>query len=69
MNKSRQKDIELTANALSTLNTFGILMSILEGGHIRAPSYAAGNKIIKICKSEMQKCLRDYDKASARALK
>lgn len=55
------------AQALSDLNTFAIIVSTIEGGHLHSPSYAGGERIIRICKSEEQKRLREYDRALARA--
>jgi len=55
------------AEALSDLNTFGIIVSILEGGHIHSPSHAAASRIIKICLDEQQRCLGRYDREMAKA--
>lgn len=52
------------AHAHSDLNTFGAVISLLEGGHIYCPaSYNTKQKIIKLCQNEMQKRLEDYDYA------
>src|ERR1700730_5719063 len=59
--------IKAVAEAMSDLNTFAIVVSILENGHLHAPSYAAANRIIKICHAEEQKRLRDYDRAMVKA--
>ena len=59
--------VKAAAEAMADLNTFAIVVSILEGGHIRAPSNDAAARIIKICKTEQQKRLLDYDRASALA--
>ena len=55
------------ADALSDLNTFAILVTILDGGHIHAPSHAAASRIIRICKAEQDRRLRDYDRLKAKA--
>lgn len=54
--------VRLAANALSDLNVFAIVVSILEGGHTHSPSYKAAARIIAICKAEQQKRLREYDR-------
>ena len=59
--------IEAAAQALSDLNTFAVIVSIVEGGHLHAPSYAGGARIIKICRAEEAKRLREYDRAIAKA--
>ena len=59
--------IEEAAQALSDLNTFAIVISTMENGHLHSPSYRAAERIITICKAEMDKRLRDYDRARAKA--
>ena len=60
--------IKTAAKAHSDLNTFASVVTILEGGHIYMPqSHTAVARIIKICKAEQQKRLRDYDRAVAKA--
>mgnify|MGYP001612342305 CR=1 FL=1 len=41
------REIELAAEALSDLNTFYIVISTMESGHIHAPSHKAAKRIIK----------------------
>lgn len=53
--------------ARSDLNTFGIVESILENGHLHSASYSGAERIIKICRAEIQKRLREYDRAVAKA--
>jgi hypothetical protein len=53
---------EKAAKAHTDLNTFGAIISILEGGHL----YGIGSdktvqQIIRLCKRECQRCLRVYD--------
>lgn len=56
------------ARAHSDLNIFAVVVSILEGGHLYLPtSRRAANKVIRICKDEQQKRLRDYDRAVSAA--
>lgn len=64
----RKEAVKAAAEALSDLNTFDIVVSILEGGHLHANSYAGAAKIIRICIAEQQKRLREYDAAAIRAL-
>ncbi len=62
MTKEERGAIRNAAKALSDLNTFAIVVSILEGGHIHAPSHAGAARIMKICRAEQQRCLLEYDK-------
>jgi hypothetical protein len=57
--------IKSAAEASSDLNTFYIIISVVENGHLHFPSYAGGERIIKICHSESQKRLREYDRLVA----
>ena len=65
----RMELVELPAKSLVDLNTFAAVVTILEGGHLHAVSFAAADRIIKICKREQAKRLRDYDRYLAAALK
>lgn len=65
--KKQRAAIKAAAEALSDLNTFAIVVSTLEGGHLHAPSYAGAERIIAICKREQDKRLREYDSAVAKA--
>ena len=58
---------ELAAKALSDLNTFAVIVSILEGGHIMFSKSSADEQIIAICRDEQQKLLRHYDRLLAEA--
>lgn len=52
------------AYAHSDLNTFGSIVTILEGGHLYMNrSEAAAKAIIAICKRQQQACLEIYDDA------
>jgi hypothetical protein len=66
-NDGRRKDIRSAAVALSDLNVFAIVEKIVEGGSLHSPSHRGAEKIIRICRDEMQKRLRDYDRAVAKA--
>lgn len=68
MSEERKKAIKEAAQALSDLNTFAIVVSILEGGHLHTPSYAAAERIIKISQQAQQRCLVNYDRAVAKAI-
>lgn len=59
-------DAKAAAKALSDLNTFAIVATILERGHLLVPSRGA-ERIIKICEVEQQKLLRAYDRAIAKS--
>lgn len=60
---TKKDAIKIAAEELSDLNTFAIVISILEGGHVHAPSYADAARIIRICKKAAQKRLCGYDRA------
>jgi hypothetical protein len=63
--------INEAANALCRLQTFSIVVNVLEGGTLPGGgdrSHAAANKIINICKAQIQKELRKYDASVASAL-
>lgn len=59
--KERAKE---AARAHTNLNTFGNIVSILEGGSVYGHGSASttASKIIVLCKSEMNKQLRIYDR-------
>lgn len=67
--KSKSDLVKEAAEAHSDLNTFYVVISIMEGGHLHSPSYAAAQRIIKICRAEAGKRLREYDRAVAKASK
>ena len=69
MKPTRQNAVEQAAQALSDLNTFAIVVSVLEGGHVHSPSYKTSERIIQICKEAQQARLREYDRAITRATK
>ena len=64
--KQRQA-VVAASEALSDLNTFAIVVSILENGHLHSLSCKTAARIILMCKDEQQKRLRDYDKAIVKA--
>lgn len=51
------------AEALADLNTFAIIASILEGGHLYTTGQTPVQRILKICREEQQKLLTKYDVA------
>ncbi len=64
MSKEVKAKIREAARAHSDLNIFASVVTILEGGHIYTPkSFSAVERIIKICRAEQQKRLREYDRA------
>ena len=69
MSKEKKAAVKAAAQALSDLNTFAIVATILEGGHIHSPSHAAAQKIIRICLREQQKRLGEYDSAIEKAIR
>jgi len=62
--KELAKAVEAAARALSDLNTFAAVVTILEGGHVHSESHGGAERIIAICKSEQAKRLREYDRAN-----
>ncbi len=55
------------AEAHTDLNTFGAVVTLLEGGHLyRSKSHATADRIIQMAKKYQQTCLRDYDAAIAK---
>lgn len=69
MSKERKAAVKAAAEALADLNAFAIVVTILEGGAVHAPSHEAAEKIIKICHREEQKRLSEYDSAVAKAVR
>jgi hypothetical protein len=67
--KSKEHLITEAAEVHSNLNAFSIVVALLEGGHVTAPSYRAAARIIKICKDEQQRCLRRYDRIADRIVR
>lgn len=65
--KSKTYHIAEAARAHSTLNTFSVVVSILEGGHVYGGYNATASRVIKMCQKEMQRQLRLYDKHVAAA--
>ena len=62
----RQCPITQAAYHHTTLNTFAIIMQILEGGTLYDPKcHSTARKIIKLCHDEQQRQLRRYDAARA----
>lgn len=52
------------ATAHTDLNTFGTVISILEGGHLYRPrSGKLADRLIRLCRDEMQRCLEEYEEA------
>lgn len=52
----------------SDLNTFAIIVSILEGGHVYLnENYKVADKIIKLCKNQQRICLRIHDRESRKS--
>lgn len=64
MPKRTQKEcIEDAAVARTDLTIFYGVIALLEGGTISSDRYRTQQRIIKLCKDESAKCLRDYDRA------
>jgi hypothetical protein len=61
-----QSLVREAAQAHTDLNTLYGVIALLEGGTISAARAAAVERITRICKSEAQRCLNDYDRLTAR---
>lgn len=56
------------ANAHTNLNTWGAVVTLLEGGHLYGGhNYSAVQRVIKIAKAQMQVHLAQHDMALLRA--
>ena len=66
---TRAQHIEDAATAHSDLNVFYAVIALMEASLISSKHHAAEGRIVKICKDEGARCLRDYDLATARAIK
>lgn len=58
---TKKEHITEAARALANLNTFGSVAFILEGGQVYGPN-ATASRIIAMCKEEMQRQLKIYNK-------
>lgn len=66
-NKTREDHIEDAAWANTNLCLFATVVSIMEGGNIKAESQRAAQRIIEIAQREQAACLERYDQAVAAA--
>lgn len=67
MSVARKKAAETAAQALAELNMLGAIDRICQGSDLRLSQNAAF-RIGRICRAEMQKRLRDYDRNIALAI-
>lgn len=68
----RKEAVRRAAEAHSDLNVFAAITTILEGGHIYNSdevTLRSVDRILKICRDQQQRCLREYDLACALASK
>lgn len=66
MNAAKQKElIKAAVEAHADLNIFAAVVAILEGGTVSASAQPDDFKVIALCNSAQQKCLRRYDRAIA----
>jgi hypothetical protein len=63
--RSTKELLKQATEAHTDLNVFYGVISLMEGGLLGPDSYEDAERIIAICKSTSQKCLRRYDKAVA----
>ncbi len=58
----KRSPVQAAAEAHTDLNTFGSIISLLEGGHIYCQSsQKPAQRIIDLCRAQQQKLLRDFD--------
>jgi hypothetical protein len=60
------KYIRRAVHAHTNLNTFGSVVTLLEGGHVYGGNSRTDrvvSKIIKLCQEEQQRLLREFDAA------
>jgi hypothetical protein len=64
------KRVQAAVEAHGNLNTFGAVVSILEGGHVYGPTDKSAGRtaaqIIALCRAEQQRQLKAMDKATGR---
>jgi len=60
---TKRRHINDAAYTHSTLNTFAIVETILEGGHLYTGANTAARRIISICQKEKRRLLMEYDRA------
>lgn len=62
---------DAAADAKVRLYTFAAVVALLEGGTLPGGSksaYTTANKIIKLCKDEQQRQLREWDRLAQRSI-
>lgn len=64
---TRDQHIKQAADALSDLNTFAILVSILEGGHTHSFCQNTESQIIRLAQGAQGRLLEIYDRHRAAA--
>ena len=68
MASDKAKAVKAAARAHSDLHVFAAVMALMESSLVSADSFAAEERIVKICRAEQQKCLARYDRAVAMAV-
>ncbi|MGO8401361.1 hypothetical protein ACC783_23815 [Rhizobium ruizarguesonis] len=64
----KKDPVQAAAEAHTDLNTFGSIISLLEGGHLYCTrSQKPAQRIIDLCKAQQARLLRDYDANVERA--
>lgn len=54
---------QAAARALADLHIFAAVQALMEHSLVSSKRFATEARIVKICKVEQARCLRDYDKA------
>lgn len=67
MKSDRERSALQAAEAHTDLNVFAAVVILLESSLQTSARHAASQRIIRICKAEQQRCLRDFDLAMAKA--
>lgn len=56
------------AKALSDLHMFAAVQCLMEHSLVSSRRFRSEARIVQICKAEQARCLRDYDRAVAKAI-
>lgn len=66
---ARRKAVSDAAYALSDLNMFAAVQTLMEHSLVSSRRFAAEAAIVRICEAEKARCLHEYDVATAKAVK
>lgn len=69
MRSGRGKDVKDAAKAMSDLHVFAAVQCLMEHSLVSSRRFKSEARIVQVCQKEQQRCLRDYDRALAKASK